>query len=553
MTVQNPRLNIALLVDSESSSIYTYKLAIWGQSNRNVRVSLLFLKKGEQTSHNENTKTFNSLRGVGQVAFRLIEKLEKLRIKRINAHKDHCEQFDLTNIIPETVHLEPPISTGEFGFCFSDDDVNRIALLNLDLIINCCSCGILPSTLVQASKSGIISFLHDDRKLNRGGPPGFWEVYSRHDATEFVIQQIKEDMDFGKALIRGRFPTKSFYLLNQSALYKRSNYHLLRLLNEFANTGKLPSASRDLPYSNKIIDVPSLTTQFSYMSKQLGLIAKKIVRRFSNKQDRWGVAFARSNWKTLVLSRSNKIQNPPHHYLADPFVVAEDGRNFCFVEDYDYRNRRGCISVYELKDKNAERLGVAVVEPFHMSFPYLFRFNKKLYMCPETCAKGEIRLYESVKFPLQWKLSHVIMDNIVASDSMIFEKDGSWWLFTNIDPVEADCCSELYIFFSESPLTDAWTPHPKNPIFIDSYKARNGGLLSHQGSLYRVAQKQGFGRYGKSTSINRIDVLTKEEYSETQLCLVEPDFFPGIIGTHHFHSNNGVCVFDYVEVTNTGK
>ena len=330
MTVQNPRLNIALLVDSESSSIYTYKLAIWGQSNRNVRVSLLFLKKGEQTSHNENTKTFNSLRGVGQVAFRLIEKLEKLRIKRINAHKDHCEQFDLTNIIPETVHLEPPISTGEFGFCFSDDDVNRIALLNLDLIINCCSCGILPSTLVQASKSGIISFLHDDRKLNRGGPPGFWEVYSRHDATEFVIQQIKEDMDFGKALIRGRFPTKSFYLLNQSALYKRSNYHLLRLLNEFANTGKLPSASRDLPYSNKIIDVPSLTTQFSYMSKQLGLIAKKIVRRFSNKQDRWGVAFARSNWKTLVLSRSNKIQKSSTPLFSRPFRCRGGWSQFLF-------------------------------------------------------------------------------------------------------------------------------------------------------------------------------------------------------------------------------
>ena len=145
------------------------------------------------------------------------------------------------------------------------------------------------------------------------------------------------------------------------------------------------------------------------------------------------------------------------------------------------------------------------------------------------------------------------MDNVVASDSMIFEKDGSWWLFTNIDPVEADCCSELYIFFSESPLGDAWTPHPKNPIFIDSLKARNGGLLFHRGSIYRVGQKQGFGRYGKSTSINRIDVLTKEEYSETQICHVEPNFFPEIIGTHHFHSNDGVCVFDYVEVTNTGK
>jgi hypothetical protein len=136
---------------------------------------------------------------------------------------------------------------------------------------------------------------------------------------------------------------------------------------------------------------------------------------------------------------------------------------------------------------------------------------------------------------------------------MILEKDGSWWLFTNIDPVEADCCSELYIFFSDSPLTEAWTPHPKNPIFIDSYKARNGGLLSHQGSLYRVAQMQGFGRYGKSTSINRIDVLTKQEYLETKLCLVEPNFFSGIMGTHHLHGTDGVSVFDYVELARTDK
>ena len=451
------------------------------------------------------------------------------------------------------MHLAPPIYTGEFGFCFSDDDVHRTALLELDLIINCCSYGIPLGKLVQAAKLGIISFQHNDSKISRGGPPGFWEVYSKQDATEFVIQQIKEDENCCNVLIRGRFPTKTYYLLNQSALYKRSNYHLLRLLNQIASKGTLPPTSGAQPYSNKLIEFPSLTTQFSYISKQLGFILQKIIRHFLNKEERWGVAFSTSNWTTLILSRSNKIKNPSHHYLADPFIVTEDGRNFCFVEDYDYAKRRGCIAAYELKDKTAERLGVAIVESFHMSFPYIFRFNKKLYMCPETCAKSEIRLYESVKFPLQWKLSHVIMANVVASDSMIFEKDGSWWLFTNIDPVETDCCSELYIFFSDSPLTDAWTPHPKNPIFIDSYKARNGGLLSHQGTLFRVAQKQGFGRYGKSTSINRIDVLTKQEYLETQLCLVEPNFFPGIMGTHHLHSKDGVSVFDYVELARTDK
>jgi hypothetical protein len=45
----------------------------------------------------------------------------------------------------------------------------------------------------------------------------------------------------------------------------------------------------------------------------------------------------------------------------DPFVVTEGGRDFCFVEDYDYRKRNGCISVYELKAKTAERLGEAIV------------------------------------------------------------------------------------------------------------------------------------------------------------------------------------------------
>ena len=480
--------------------------------------------------------------------FRWIEKLEFLRIKRLNAHKDHCEQFDLTSVFPDTVYLEPQFSTSEFGLSFSDHDIGRITLLDLDLIVNCSSYRIFPGKLPQASKLGVISFQHNDRKINRGGPPGFWEVYSRQDATEFVIRQTKDDLNCGNVLLKGRFATKSFYLLNQSALYKRSNYHLLRLLNEIASTGNLPPARETQPYSNALIELPNLTTQFLYIWKQAASIAQKITRHLLKREERWGVAFAKGHWKTLVLSHSNRIENPPKHFLADPFVVKEDNRYFCFVEDYDCERRRGCISVYELQDKTAVRLGAAITEPFHMSFPYLFRYNEKLYMCPETCEKGEIRLYENVKFPLQWKLSQTIMSDVIASDTMIFEKDGTWWLFTNIDPVEADCCSELYIFYAESPLSNAWIPHPKNPIFIDSFKARNGGILFHQGSIYRVAQKQEFGRYGKSTSINRIDVLTKEEYSETQLCVVEPNFFPRITGTHHLHCNDSVCVFDYVEV-----
>lgn len=80
--------------------------------------------------------------------------------------------------------------------------------------------------------------------------------------------------------------------------------------------------------------------------------------------------------------------------------------------------------------------------------------------------------------PLKWTLSRVLMRNVKAVGSMIFHRDGLWWLFTNIDPSDTDKnCSELFIFSSDTPLSENWTPHPKNPLFSDSTRTRNGGIL----------------------------------------------------------------------------
>jgi hypothetical protein len=99
------------------------------------------------------------------------------------------------------------------------------------------------------------------------------------------------------------------------------------------------------------------------------------------------------------------------------------------------------------------------------------------------------------------------MREVDAVDTMIFENGGLWWLFTNIDPLKMnDYGSELMGFYADSPLTGDWTPHKKNPIVIDSTKGRNAGLLFHQGSTYRVAQRQAFARYGRSISINKIEI-----------------------------------------------
>ena len=203
---------------------------------------------------------------------------------------------------------------------------------------------------------------------------------------------------------------------------------------------------------------------------------------------------------------------------------------------------------YKLFEKGSERIGKAIVEPFHMSYPYIFEYQSKYYMCPETCQNKDIRLYECESFPYKWKLKKIIMSNVSAVDTTIFKKDSNWWLFTNIDPNNmGDNCTELFIYYSDNPLTDNWIPHKKNPVFIDSVKARMGGILFDQNIIYRVSQQQGFNTYGKSASINQIIDLSAENYEEEMLCKIEPNFFDNLYGTHHIHSNGEITVFDYVE------
>ena len=78
-------------------------------------------------------------------------------------------------------------------------------------------------------------------------------------------------------------------------------------------------------------------------------IGVKIIRRLQGKKWRWGVGYQDGdNWQQLDLQKVNVIQNPPHHLLADPFLFRHQGKDYCFVEDLDFRVGRGTIAAYEI-------------------------------------------------------------------------------------------------------------------------------------------------------------------------------------------------------------
>jgi hypothetical protein len=329
-------------------------------------------------------------------------------------------------------------------------------------------------------------------------------------------------------------------------LYEKSNHYLKMLLEQIARKGQFPNFIRSAPYAHKLFRAPTFYECVVYMINIRRQLAKRFLRRLMGIDCQWGVAYCRSDWPNAVLWRGTKLEAPQLHFVADPFVISHNDEEFCFVEEFSYVQQRGKIAVYNITEKSF-RVGTALDEDFHLSFPFLFSYNNHLFMCPESCQRKEIRIYRCVAFPLNWILERIIMRDVDAADTMLFEKDGRWWMFTNIDPVNSrDHCSELFIFLSDSPLSTEWTPHVLNPIIVDASRARNGGLLRDGIRYFRVSQSHTLDVYGRSACINEIIELTDASYLEVPVGEITPNFRKGILGTHHLHSNGKSTVWDFV-------
>ena len=87
--------------------------------------------------------------------------------------------------------------------------------------------------------------------------------------------------------------------------------------------------------------------------------------------------------------KAKKIKNPAGTYLADPFLVESNKKNYAFVEEYNFEKKKGVISVYLINSSKYERIGIALEENFHLSFPYVFKYENNYYLLPET-SKNEV-------------------------------------------------------------------------------------------------------------------------------------------------------------------
>jgi hypothetical protein len=228
----------------------------------------------------------------------------------------------------------------------------------------------------------------------------------------------------------------------------------------------------------------------------------------------------------ISLSAATQVANPvltwrsvtdrPAAYVADPFMFKSGDRWYMFFEVLSKMERRGVIgSAYSDDGYEWVYNKIVLVEPYHLAYPYVFSWNDRIYMMPDSGGHG-VRLYEAKPFPDKWKYVKTILDSRRYVDSSIFEHKGRWWLLTASSP-KGVAAKSLHIFYADNPVGN-WREHPVSPVLeANNSIARPGGrVVACEGKLYRFAQ-DGVPHYGSSVRAFEILNLTTREYEEREV------------------------------------
>jgi hypothetical protein len=233
----------------------------------------------------------------------------------------------------------------------------------------------------------------------------------------------------------------------------------------------------------------------------------------------WSIAVVKSDRLDEIpekLTRSHPVitakdvSDRTVRFTADPFLINHSDSWYLFFEIMNCFSEEGDIAYATSRDGvSFSYEGVALDEPFHLSYPHLFKHDGEIYMTPETRQGGGIRLYKATSFPKSWDFVKLLVPGDFA-DPSIFYYQGRWWIFA----VEGGY--SLAVYYAET-LEGPYTKHPLSPLYRDDKtKTRPGGrVIVHDGKLLRFSQdnKQ---RYGHQVRVFHVTHLTKDEFQEVE-------------------------------------
>lgn len=549
-----PPLRIGLLVDHYIQPRWVYRIISEIQSSTLAEIALI-VKNDHPSVNGEDGSQPRGLRKLlahrHDLLYLLYRKLDdRLFRPKINAF----EQVDIRELVGNcpTVLVKPVQK--KFSDYLEPEDVHAIRAAELDVALRF-GFRILRGDFLKIARYGVWSYHHGDNEVNRGAPPGFWEVMEGHPVTGSILQILSEQLDGGQVLYRSYSATDPHSVIrNKNAYYWKSAAFVMRKLKDLYEFGPQALAGERSegyyqPYSHRLYTQPSNLEMIPLLWKWATRFASAKLA-YATHMYQWFLAFQTEKSVKFApsLYRFKKIAPPQGRFWADPFPVKRDERYFIFIEEYLYKTNKGHIAVIEMDQKGNWQPPVKVLEQdYHLSYPFVFEWQGETYMIPESSDHKTIELYRCVSFPYEWHLEQVVMQGVNAVDTTLAEIDGVWWLFTNLAEDGASKNDELHIFYADSPL-GPWKRHRANPVKSDARSARPAGnLFQWKGMWYRPSQDCSQ-TYGYAIVLNQIVQLDKECFEEREVSRILPYWEKKLLATHTLNRVDGLTVVDAMKM-----
>lgn len=246
----------------------------------------------------------------------------------------------------------------------------------------------------------------------------------------------------------------------------------------------------------------------------------KIINRlvFELIYKKWIIGICHDNIKDII---RNKSFNPDINwiskktfdkYYADPFhFTSEKGIFKIIVEDFTIEDDYGKIALLTF-DENLQLINHKIVldTKSHLSYPFVFKENDKIYVFPEAKQSGKLSCY--IYDPIHESL--IFLKDILEApllDSTILKHEGKYWILGTIGGNDNEYY--LHVYFSNN-LLGPYIPLPKNPVKSGLNGTRSAGnFIEVDGILYRPTQNC-LKKYGESITINKVTEINEDNYSE---------------------------------------
>lgn len=547
MHTTSEKLKLGLLIDNFQIPFWAYEVVSRIMNSDYATVTTII--------HNTNgckndwgimpPKNFSSL---------LYRKFLDFENARYNPQPNAFKPLDVKTLLADTPVITAQTGRDKSDTIFEQNDIDAIHQQKLDVIFKIGKSSI-KGAILKAARYGIWTYHHSENPAATAEPHGLWEVLETHPTTGVSLVMLGDSPEKHKTIYRSYSSTDQYsFKRNRNIHYNKSISFLPRRLETLHKFGENAFFERvqkeDIAapmHTGNGYGTPVNSRLFFplavHMRRQL---QSKLAQRSHFYQ--WMLYFDFGDDKNYQFKRYQKILPPKDRLWADPFVEYRDGIYYVFIEEALFNPKKGYLSVFTINESGEYSKPETIIEqPYHMSYPQVIHWEGVDYMIPETSSNRTVELYKCMQWPNKWEFQYNLMEDIRAVDGTLFFHNDKWWLFANIAENQgSNTFDELFLFYSDSPISQNWTPHPLNPIISDTRRARPAGkIFTRDGKIYRPSQNCEK-RYGYGLKINEVITLNTNEYEEREVHSFLPDWDKNIRGVHTINKDGKLTLIDAV-------